>query len=280
MGWLESLKHAFAIPPESEFIASEAERDVALRVCGLIRQRGLVVPALVFLESFRPLNYIGAQSLQKPAEYDDADATANANLAARLPYLFATCRFAHYLKCIVRDKVGSFKERDDMEKWLNRWISNYIENNPKTATEDDKARKPLAAAQVIAGKWGHVNYDVIPSVLYTNPEVAGIGKTEEELKAAGIAYKVGKFPFTANSRARTNHETDGFVKILEEEATKRVVGAHMIGTNVGELLGEVAVAMEFGASAEDIARTCHAHPGLAEAVREAAKGVDGWTMQM
>jgi dihydrolipoamide dehydrogenase len=138
----------------------------------------------------------------------------------------------------------------------------------------------IAAAQIVAGKWGHVNYDVIPSVLYTNPEVAGIGKTEEELKAAGIAYKVGKFPFTANSRARTNHETDGFVKILEEEATKRVVGAHMIGTNVGELLGEVAVAMEFGASAEDIARTCHAHPGLAEAVREAAKGVDGWTMQM
>lgn len=93
--------------------------------------------------------FIGAQSLQKPAEYDDADATANANLAARLPYLFATCRFAHYLKCIVRDKVGSFKERDDMEKWLNRWIANYIENNPKTATEEDKARKPLAAAQVV-----------------------------------------------------------------------------------------------------------------------------------
>jgi dihydrolipoamide dehydrogenase len=138
----------------------------------------------------------------------------------------------------------------------------------------------IAAAQIVAGKWGHVNYDVVPSVLYTNPEVAGIGKTEEELKAAGIAYRVGKFPFTANSRARTNHETEGFVKILEEEATRRVIGAHMIGTNVGELLGEVAVAMEFGASAEDIARTCHAHPGLAEAVREAAKGVDGWTMQM
>jgi type VI secretion system protein ImpC len=93
--------------------------------------------------------FIGAQSLQKPAEYDDPDATANANLAARLPYLFATCRFAHYLKCIVRDKVGSFKERDDMEKWLNRWIANYIEQNPKTATEEDKARKPLAAAQVV-----------------------------------------------------------------------------------------------------------------------------------
>lgn len=93
--------------------------------------------------------FIGAQSLQKPFEYDDPDATANANLSARLPYLFAVCRFAHYLKCIVRDKIGSFKERDDMEKWLNKWISNYVESNPATASEEDKARRPLAAAEVV-----------------------------------------------------------------------------------------------------------------------------------
>jgi len=92
--------------------------------------------------------FIGAQSLQKPAEYDDPDATANANLAARLPYLFATCRFAHFLKCIVRDKIGSFKEKDDMAAWLNKWISNYVEHNPKLASEEDKARRPLAAAEV------------------------------------------------------------------------------------------------------------------------------------
>jgi dihydrolipoamide dehydrogenase len=134
-------------------------------------------------------------------------------------------------------------------------------------------------AQLIAGQWGHMNYDIIPGVVYTNPEVAGVGKTEEELKAAGIAYKVGKFPFMANSRARTNHETDGMVKILEDATTKRVVGAHMIGVGVGEMIGEICVAMEFGASAEDIARTCHAHPTMTEAIREAAKGVDGWTMQ-
>jgi dihydrolipoamide dehydrogenase len=109
--------------------------------------------------------------------------------------------------------------------------------------------------------------------------VAGVGKTEEELKAAGVQYKVGKFPFSANSRARTNHQTEGMVKILEETASKRVVGAHMIGVGVGEMIGEVCVAMEFGASAEDIARTCHAHPTMTEAIREAAKGVDGWTMQ-
>jgi dihydrolipoamide dehydrogenase len=136
-----------------------------------------------------------------------------------------------------------------------------------------------AVAQVIAGKWGHVNYGVIPSVVYTSPEVASVGKTEEELKAAGIAYKVGKFPLMANARARTNHETEGFAKILEDTATKRVVGAHLIGVGVGEMIGEVCVAMEFGASAEDIARTCHPHPTMTEAIREAAKGVDGWIMQ-
>jgi dihydrolipoamide dehydrogenase len=138
----------------------------------------------------------------------------------------------------------------------------------------------IAAAQVVAGLWGHVNYDAIPSVVYTNPEVASVGRTEEELKAAGIAYKAGRFPFTANSRARTNHETEGFVKILEDEATKKVIAAHMIGAGVGEMIGEVTLAIEFGASAEDIARTCHAHPGMGEAIREAAKGVDGWIMQM
>jgi dihydrolipoamide dehydrogenase len=137
----------------------------------------------------------------------------------------------------------------------------------------------IAAAQMIAGQWAHVNYDVIPNVIYTDPEIATVGKSEEELKAAGIGYKVGKFPFMANSRARTNHETEGMVKVLENAATKKVVGVHMVGSGVGEMIAEVCVAMEFGASAEDIARTCHAHPTMSEAIREAAKGVDGWTMQ-
>ncbi|MBI1251372.1 MAG: dihydrolipoyl dehydrogenase [Alphaproteobacteria bacterium] len=137
----------------------------------------------------------------------------------------------------------------------------------------------IAVAQKCAGLWGHVNYDVIPNVVYTDPEIASVGKTEEELKAAGVDYSVGKFPFLANSRARTNHETEGFAKILEDKAAKRVVGAHLMGVGVGELIGEICVAMEFGASAEDIARTCHAHPTMSEAIREAAKGVDGWLMQ-
>jgi len=137
----------------------------------------------------------------------------------------------------------------------------------------------IAVAQLIAGKWGHLNYDAIPGVVYTHPEVATIGKTEEELKAAGVAYKVGKFPFMANSRARTNHDAEGMVKVIADATTDRVLGCHMMGPGVGELIAEVALVMEFGGSSEDIARTCHAHPTLSEAVREAAKGVEGWTMQ-
>jgi dihydrolipoamide dehydrogenase len=120
-----------------------------------------------------------------------------------------------------------------------------------------------------------VNYDAVPSVVYTWPEVASVGKTEEQLKADGVAFKIGKFPFTANGRARAQNNTDGFVKILADAKTDRVLGVHMIGPSVGELVGEMALAIEFGASSEDIARTCHAHPTLTEAVREAALAVDG-----
>ncbi|MBN9452348.1 MAG: dihydrolipoyl dehydrogenase [Bosea sp.] len=132
----------------------------------------------------------------------------------------------------------------------------------------------VAVAEIIAGKHGHVNYDAIPGIVYTAPEVAAIGKTEEELKAAGVAYKIGKFPFTANGRARAMRHTDGFVKVLADAATDRVLGCHIIGPHAGDLIAEVTVLMEFGGSAEDLARTCHAHPTLAEAVKEAALAVD------
>jgi dihydrolipoamide dehydrogenase len=128
----------------------------------------------------------------------------------------------------------------------------------------------VAVAEVIAGQHGHVNYDVIPGVVYTEPEVASVGKTEEELKAAGIAYKVGKFPFMANGRARAMNATEGFVKFLADAATDRVLGCHVIGKGAGDLIHEVAVLMEFGGSSEDLGRTCHAHPTLSEVVREAA----------
>ena len=137
-----------------------------------------------------------------------------------------------------------------------------------------------ACAEIIAGKAGHVNYDAIPSVVYTFPEVATVGKTEEELKAAGVQYKVGKFPFTANARAKTIMATDGLVKILADAKTDKVLGCAIVGPEAGNLIAEVVLAMEFGASSEDIARTCHSHPTLSEAVRQAAMGVEGWTMQM
>ena len=138
----------------------------------------------------------------------------------------------------------------------------------------------VALAEILAGQAGHVNYDVIPNVVYTAPEVASVGKTEEELKVAGVAYKVGKFPFTANGRAKANHATDGFVKILADETTDRVLGVHIVSANASEMIAEAAVLMEFGGSAEDLARTCHAHPTLTEAVKEAAMAVDKRAIHM
>ncbi|MGA8950166.1 MAG: dihydrolipoyl dehydrogenase [Xanthobacteraceae bacterium] len=138
----------------------------------------------------------------------------------------------------------------------------------------------VAVAEIIAGQAGHVNYDVIPNVVYTSPEIASVGKTEEELKAAGVAYNVGKFPFSANARARANLATEGFVKILADAKTDRVLGVHILGPDAETIIAEAAVAMEFGASSEDVARTCHAHPTLSEAMKEAALAVDKRAINM
>ncbi|MEH6755287.1 MAG: FAD-dependent oxidoreductase, partial [Alphaproteobacteria bacterium] len=138
----------------------------------------------------------------------------------------------------------------------------------------------VAAAEIISGESGHVNYDVIPGIVYTWPEVASVGKTEEQLKEEGVDYRIGKFPFSANGRARAANETDGFVKLLADAKTDRVLGAHILGPDAGTLIHEIVVGMEFGASAEDIARTCHGHPTLSEAVKEAALAVDGRTIHI
>ncbi len=138
----------------------------------------------------------------------------------------------------------------------------------------------VAAAEIIAGRAGHVNYDAIPNVIYTFPEVASVGRSEEELKAAGIAYNTGRFPFTANGRAKVNLTTDGFVKILADAKTDRVLGVHIVGADAGTMIAEAAVAIELGASSEDIARTSHAHPTLTEAIREAAMAVEKWSIHM
>ncbi len=156
-------------------------------------------------------------------------------------------------------------------------IGDVVEGPMLAHKAEDEA---IAVGELIAGQAGHVNYDAIPAVVYTYPEVASVGRTEEELKAAGIAYKTGKFPFTANSRAKTNATTDGFVKMLADAKTDRVLGVHILGPDAGNMIGEAVIAMEFQASAEDIARTSHAHPTLSEAIRQAAEGVGGWSMQI
>jgi len=157
------------------------------------------------------------------------------------------------------------------------WVIGDVTHGPMLAHKAEE--DAVAAVELIAGKAGHVDYDLVPSVIYSTPEVAWVGKTEEQLKAAGVAYKKGKFPFAANSRAKINHETEGFVKVLADAATDRVLGVHIYGPQAGELIGEAVMTMAFGGASEDIARTCHPHPTRSEAVRQAAMGVEGWTMQ-
>jgi dihydrolipoamide dehydrogenase len=178
---------------------------------------------------------------------------------------------------IVPDKRG-FIETDHWKTSApGVWAIGDVTHGPMLAHKAEE--EAVACIEAIAGKAGHVSYGLIPSVVYTSPEVAWVGKTEEELKAEGRAYKVGKFPFSANSRAKINHETEGFVKVLADAVTDEVLGAHMIGPQVSEMVGEYCVAMEFRAASEDVARTCHPHPTRSEALRQAAMGVEGWTMQ-
>ncbi|MDZ4109654.1 MAG: dihydrolipoyl dehydrogenase [Brevundimonas sp.] len=157
------------------------------------------------------------------------------------------------------------------------WVIGDVTHGPMLAHKAEE--DAVAAVETIAGKAAHVDYNLVPSVVYSSPEVAWIGKTEEQLKAEGVTYKVGKFPFTANSRAKINHETDGFAKVLADAETDKVLGVHIMGPQAGEMIHEAAICMAFGGSSEDIARTCHAHPTRSEAVRQAAMGVEGWTMQ-
>ncbi len=174
---------------------------------------------------------------------------------------------------VKKDKKGSI----EVNKKLQTSVSNIyaigdVINGPMLAHKAEE--EGIAVAETLAGQAGHVNYDVIPGVIYTSPEVASVGKTEEQLKEKKISYKVGKFPFLANSRAKVNNESEGFVKILADSATDKILGVHIIGPHCGDMIAEMALAMEFGASAEDVARTCHAHPTHTEAIKEAALAVD------
>ena len=178
---------------------------------------------------------------------------------------------------LATDKRGMLENQQHRSSVSGIWIIGDVTSGPMLAHKaEDEA---IACIERIAGHAAEVNYDAIPGVIYTKPEVATVGKTEEQLKAEGRAYKVGKFPFTANSRAKINHEAEGFVKVLADERTDQILGVHIIGPSAGELIGEYCVALEFSASAEDIALICHPHPTRSEALRQAAMNVHGWAMQ-
>ncbi|MCE5363293.1 dihydrolipoyl dehydrogenase [Pseudomonas anguilliseptica] len=178
---------------------------------------------------------------------------------------------------LATDKRGMLENQQHRSSVPGIWIIGDVTSGPMLAHKaEDEA---IACIERIAGHAAEVNYQAIPGVIYTKPEVATVGKTEEQLKAEGCAYKVGKFPFTANSRAKINHEAEGFVKVLADERTDQILGVHIIGPSAGELIGEYCVALEFSASAEDIALICHPHPTRSEALRQAAMNVHGWAMQ-
>jgi dihydrolipoamide dehydrogenase len=157
------------------------------------------------------------------------------------------------------------------------WVIGDVTTGPMLAHKAEE--DAVAVIELIAGKAGHVDYNLVPSVVYTSPEVAWVGQSEDQLKADGVAYKVGKFPFSANSRAKINHETEGYAKVLADATTDRILGVHILGPQAGEMIGEACIAMAFGGASEDIARTSHAHPTRSEAVKQAAMGVENWTMQ-
>ena len=174
---------------------------------------------------------------------------------------------------VKQDKKGFIEVNKKLQTNLsNIYAIGDVIKGPMLAHKAEE--EGIAVAEILAGQAGHVNYDVIPAVIYTSPEVASVGKTEEQLKSENKIYKIGKFPFLANSRAKVNNETEGFVKILADSKTDKVLGVHIIGPHCGDMIAEMALAMEFGASAEDIARTCHAHPTHTEAIKEAALAVD------
>ena len=174
---------------------------------------------------------------------------------------------------VKKDNKGRIEVNEKLQTSINNiYAIGDVIKGPMLAHKAEE--EGIAVAETLAGQAGHVNYDVIPGVIYTSPEVATVGKTEEQLKEEKKSYKVGKFPFIANSRAKVNNETEGFVKILADTKTDKVLGVHIIGPHCGDMIAEMALAMEFGASAEDIARTCHAHPTHTEAIKEAALAVD------
>ena len=226
----------------------------------------------------------GARSLDDEVVLTVEPAHGGASEEIRADYVLVSIGRRPFTDGLGLDAIGVTRDRKGYIQVDEHWRTNVdgiyavgdVIGGPMLAHK--ATEEGVALAEQLAGLPGHVNYEVIPAVVYTAPEVASVGQTEEALKAADIGYKVGRFPFSANSRARAKAQTDGFVKVLADATTDRVLGVHIIGPEAGSLIHEAVVAMEFRGSAEDIARSCHAHPTLPEALKEAAMAVDGWAL--
>lgn len=226
----------------------------------------------------------GARSLDDEVVLTVEPAQGGASEEIRADYVLVSIGRRPFTDGLGLDAIGVTRDRKGYIQVDEHWRTNVdgiyavgdVIGGPMLAHK--ATEEGVALAEQLAGLPGHVNYDAIPAVVYTAPEVASVGQTEEALKAVGVSYKVGRFPFNANSRARAKAQTDGFVKVLADATTDRVLGVHIIGPEAGSLIHEAVVAMEFRGSAEDIARSCHAHPTLPEALKEAAMAVDGWAL--
>ncbi len=255
-----------------DYITPGMDREISNEFKKILSKQGIT------FKMGSKVNYVKNSGSTVSINYTDIKKSKNENL--EFDKVLVSVGRKPYTEGLNLSKVGVKKDnkgRIEVNEKLQTSVKNIyaigdVIKGPMLAHKAEE--EGIAVAEILSGQAGHVNYDIIPGVIYTSPEVAAVGKTEEQLKEENKSYKVGKFPFLANSRAKVNNETEGFVKILADDKTDKVLGVHIIGPHSGDMIAEMALAMEFGASAEDIARTCHAHPTHTEAIKEAALAVD------
>ena len=254
-----------------DHIIPEMDKEISTEFMKILKKQGIKFELKTKVEKIiKSKNGVIIETFSKEGKKNKFEADVVLISVGRRPY---TKNLNLEKMGVELDKRGSVKVNKNFQTNIkNIYAIGDVIEGPMLAHKAEE--EGIAVAELISGQSGHVNYDTIPGVIYTSPEVASIGKTEEQLKEKGINYKIGKFPFLANSRAKVIDESEGFVKILADSITDKVLGVHIIGQHAGEMIAEMSVAMEFGASSEDIARTCHAHPTFSEAIKEAALSVE------
>ncbi len=254
-----------------DHITPEMDKEISTEFMKILKKQGIKFELKTKVEKIiKSKNGVIIETSSKEGKKNKFEADVVLISVGRRPY---TKNLNLEKMGVELDKRGSVKVNKNFQTNIkNIYAIGDVIEGPMLAHKAEE--EGIAVAELISGQSGHVNYDTIPGVVYTSPEVASIGKTEEQLKEKGINYKIGKFPFLANSRAKVIDESEGFVKILADSTTDKVLGVHIIGQHAGEMIAEMSVAMEFGASSEDIARTCHAHPTFSEAIKEAALSVE------